>query len=343
MILQNQKKSVSVIITTHDAYIPFLQTAIDSLRSQTIKPDEIIVVFDSTPPIKLDNDIKYVQVQHRNPFLSRKSGFQLATSDIVIFLDGDDCLSNDYIAQGLAIKTPNNIVYSDIQHFGTSDKHIKYLDNIPPSKISQTNFLHVGCLVDAATITECKAFDKTPPTTCHEDWVFWRRIVRSGYCCSKQHGIYYARQHHNNRSAAITASYYEMKGISVDSITFIKTDGSTHIRTVIDQWPAEQRQLVCNRYEETDCERMIIHGGDFHDILPALTTDYFCCYDSNSAASIDLQELLYELKATISTVHYAQYALWHATLMVMDAITKPIRRPLCPKNGTLSLIHSAQL
>jgi len=338
MILLNEKRTTSVVITCA-GYTHYLKQAIDSLKRQIIGPDEIIVVFDNTSLPPQQDGIKYLRVNYGSPFLSRKRGFEEARSEVIIFLDADDYLSDDYIAQGLSIKTDNNIIYSDMQLFGDLDKLVEYPSFIPSKRISQVNFLHIGCLVSADTIRQSKAFSSLPPPTCHEDWVFWRRLVRYGYQYQKQSGIYYARQHDNNRSCDIESGpYYEAKGIAADIIAFIKIDGGQHARAVIDQWPDKQRQLVCNEYQDFVCERMIIYNGNPIEAVRSLTADYVYFYDSNST-HIDIQQLLREFNHDVAAVHCQKHEFWHATMAVIDIIKeRPTGGPLCSKKNEQILL-----
>ena len=88
---------VSVLIPTLERY-PYLRTLLHQLRSQTIRPYEIIVV-DQTSAENRDGDLpkdfkdlplKIIYLAQKGQCLSRNAGLNLVRGDFVLFIDDDD-------------------------------------------------------------------------------------------------------------------------------------------------------------------------------------------------------------------------------------------------------------
>ena len=100
---------ISVIIP-HYNRPQFLQEALDSIRSQTLPPAEIIVVDDCSTAVARDELQKFRHISkiHANSVNlgvseSRNIGVELASNDWIAFLDDDDLYhlrkewSKDYV------------------------------------------------------------------------------------------------------------------------------------------------------------------------------------------------------------------------------------------------------
>lgn len=93
--------SISVIIPTCDRP-DRLTAALRSVKSQTLRPAEIIVVDDGTTVLDfpLDNDVRIVRgVGAAGPSASRNLGVSHANGDFIAFLDDDDRWSEDYLEE----------------------------------------------------------------------------------------------------------------------------------------------------------------------------------------------------------------------------------------------------
>ena len=100
----------SVIIPTYNRPDD-LKKCIESILTQTVRPDELIIVDDGALqelPLKKsceDAGIGYLYFKKDKPGLtaSRNAGIKLASGDIVIFFDDDVVLFPDYIEQILSV------------------------------------------------------------------------------------------------------------------------------------------------------------------------------------------------------------------------------------------------
>jgi GT2 family glycosyltransferase len=98
----------SVVISTYSKErLSYLLDCIESLKKQSLKPDEIVLVLDPYPNLvefyksKLSGDVRVVV--SRKPGLSnaRNAGVRSARGDIVSFID-DDAVADEYWLENLA-------------------------------------------------------------------------------------------------------------------------------------------------------------------------------------------------------------------------------------------------
>lgn len=105
MTLPPPHRSVAVVITTYD-HAHFLGTAIDSVLAQTVPAAEVIVVDDGShdDPARITRDhpgVRLIRQANAGLAAARNTGWQAATSELVVFLDADDRLLPDAISQNL--------------------------------------------------------------------------------------------------------------------------------------------------------------------------------------------------------------------------------------------------
>lgn len=97
------KNIVSIIVPCYKV-IDFLPQCVESLMNQTYKDIEIILVDDGSPDdtgklcdeyAKKDNRIKVVHKQNGGLVSARNAGYDVATGDWMMYVDGDDWLDSD--------------------------------------------------------------------------------------------------------------------------------------------------------------------------------------------------------------------------------------------------------
>ena len=94
-----REPSVSIIVTAYN-YGHFLASCLESVRSQTLPPDELIVVDDGSEDatseiLAQEKDVKFIAQSNKGQAAAFNAGYAATTSDIVIFLDADDRLKPD--------------------------------------------------------------------------------------------------------------------------------------------------------------------------------------------------------------------------------------------------------
>lgn len=319
--------SLAVIITCHK-YEHFLPEAIDSVLSQGITL-EIIVVDDmpSNHPTECEKvlqkypNVKRIETTHGDPLKARQAGFDACDSEYVCFLDADDKLSEGYIEEALRLLTTADVIYSDIQYFGTEDRRTDFPDNINPGRIAIGNFLHVGCVTKRKVIEAAHAFEHPPLTDYHEDWYFWRKILSAGFSVRKQDNLYHARQHDRNKSTPLKElDYYQTRGTAGDIITFcdlrqglsIKRKGQFPSKQ---NWPIEQRS--CQDYPRHIDNRL----DRINHAIRTAWADFLLFYNSLNEYEPDTCErLLRKMNSQVAIAHNTDFNFLDCTIIAVPMV-----------------------
>lgn len=122
--MSQKDRLLSIIITVYNGE-RFLQECISSVRNQTYKNLDIIIVNDGSTDgtkdiiekhIKIDRRIRYIEQDNLGQVVAKKTGVGYAKGDYVTFLDADDWLDPDYYDEMCkhAVKSRADIVTSGI-------------------------------------------------------------------------------------------------------------------------------------------------------------------------------------------------------------------------------------
>lgn len=242
---------VSVAIVCHN-YGHYLDGCIDSVARQTQPPYEVFVVddasTDNTAAICEQRGITHLRVEHRDVHSARRTAFEHATGDVIVFLDADDELSPDYVRSGCELFADPRvgIVYSDVEFFGSQGGQSNYLTGFSARQLSRENFIHAGALVRMDAIRLSSAFALPARARTNADWILWRRIVRHGWLAAKQSALYRYRRHPGQMSEADAEfTYYQKADLDHEPITlFVPLSGRE------DLWPRcvnQLERLACAR------------------------------------------------------------------------------------------------
>lgn len=122
--------SLGVVITAHN-YGRYIEWAIRSALMQSNLPAQVIVVDDASTDntagvvAALGTTVEYHRVDFRNAQHARNAGLALVRTELVLFLDADDFLAPDALAQ-LArafVQRPGlKLAYGDLVPFGDPDE-----------------------------------------------------------------------------------------------------------------------------------------------------------------------------------------------------------------------------
>lgn len=129
-------KKISVIIPVYkvEAYIA---DTIKSLINQSFKDFELIIVDDGSPDqsagiaesllSKTDIDYYVIHTENHGVSAARNTGLEIATSEYIIMVDGDDVLSSDFLQTYIELmqRHPAYDVYSSSFTIFTGDKVIQ--------------------------------------------------------------------------------------------------------------------------------------------------------------------------------------------------------------------------
>jgi glycosyltransferase involved in cell wall biosynthesis len=92
--------SLGVVIPCHKPYIPYLRECLDSIESQTVKPNEVVVVCSSSQSEDIPASYKdysfpltiVTREDERNQAQNRNQGADVIGTEFVSFFDADDIM-----------------------------------------------------------------------------------------------------------------------------------------------------------------------------------------------------------------------------------------------------------
>lgn len=176
-------KTISVIIPTYN-YAHYLSECIESVLTQSVKPDEIIVVddgsTDNTKEVCSKFPVKYIYQENKGLAGARNTGIREATSQYIMCLDSDDMLKIDAVKEHLSIADEKSIAQCGLMYFGSQ------VANIRPHKANLETLLHSNSVfcnsVYPKKAWEGVEYDENPIMRLGlEDWLFWIELAIKGY------------------------------------------------------------------------------------------------------------------------------------------------------------------
>ena len=177
---------ISIIIPCYNqgAYI---QEAIDSVKAQTYRDWEIIIINDgSDDSVTLQKlsylkEIGFIVIDTPNKGVSaaRNTAIKIARGEFILPLDADDKIAPQYLEEAIKImheKAEVKLVYSDCEYFGI----ISGLSPVPLFSIEgmlKENLIFNSAIIRKVTVTEVSGYDETFLAG-WEDWEFWLRCIK---------------------------------------------------------------------------------------------------------------------------------------------------------------------
>lgn len=283
--------TVSVIVTSHN-YGRFLGECVASVLQQTHPPAEIVIVDDAsedeTPVVAslyVGMNVRYLRVEHQNVYLTRRAGFLATSSEFLVFLDADDTLGPEYLAECMEVMQTDEsigIVTSDLQMFGVRTGRLSH----HPCNIEQRNWLHSGSLVRRVALSMTEVFsdfaDDPPTLTSHDDWFVWRRVLRAGWKAKTTgKASYNYRQHGTSMMAGSMrlGPYYERAALRLERITLVVPIARERYWDRLYEWIKQQPQIT---------DVMIIDSSDSEEFRNRLKMDL---------AGLDVRSIRYVSRA----------------------------------------------
>ena len=282
--------SVAVVIPCHN-YGRFLADAIESALAQTVRPAEILVIVDRSVDDSFEvaarfrnRGVRVIRVDYGNVHDVRRAGFDQTTSNILCFLDADDCLSPEYLEKGLARFESDDvgIVYSDLDLFGSSSGRNVFPETFSKSALHRQNYIHAGSLVrrDALEVTEAfSTLLDARTASCTGDWWLWKCVTAAGWSARKQDGQYLYRRHAESALATNgrQSSYFRTAWLEHETLTlFVPLSGRTCLWRQMAEflerqtWPHNQVRLVLLDTSQSpdfsDKVRNWLASADYSDI-----------------------------------------------------------------------------
>lgn len=178
------EKTISVIITAYN-YGRFLDDCIQSVLSQSLQPNEIIVVddesTDNTKEIVAKYPVKYLWQKNKGLSGARNTGIREATSDYIMCLDADDMLRPDAIKEHMAIAGPDTIAQCGLMYFGEQVATFRP-QGATYESLLRTNTVYCNSVFPKKAWEEAGGYDESDTMRLGlEDWDFWIRLAKRGY------------------------------------------------------------------------------------------------------------------------------------------------------------------
>lgn len=252
---------ISVIVTNFN-YGRYLFECVDSIRNQTFKDFELIIVDDASTDGSqglvghlADKAVTFKKNQGTR--VASNTGVQVASGTYCVFVNADDRLDPEFLSLSLATLESDqtlSLTYTDFWHFGQSgDKKIDNGVVFPEwdiEKLKKFNFILCSALFKR------DVFDRVGGLQVDygmEDYDLWLRMALQGHVGKRTPGyLYHYRAHNANRTHGINVEQ-AMENIKsrngVSDITFsicYATRRSWCIKTVIGDWleKAHNRKAV---------------------------------------------------------------------------------------------------
>lgn len=148
-----------------------LARALASVRAQTLQPAATIVAIDT---------------EHEGSAVMRNAALLQVTTDWVAFLDDDDELLPNHLAEVMqcALETGADVVYPGCTVVGGHDPHDRFGQPFDPVLMRQKSYIPVTSLVRMSLVRHLfeeygEAFYRANGTD-YDDWGFYLRLLDAG-------------------------------------------------------------------------------------------------------------------------------------------------------------------
>ena len=176
---QSTDPLISIVLTCHRPYLPFLPRALSAIDAQTYPAHDRALVCDgcAQPPRKGWTVFAGIW---GSPNPARDVGLDLTSGDWVVFADADDVMDKQYLAGcAAAIRRASErdgVIYADLAH--GDGRVYRVHDEWSPWKLRQHNYVSSTSCWRRAAIVEAGGW---PRTTRYDDWTLALEVSRAGW------------------------------------------------------------------------------------------------------------------------------------------------------------------
>lgn len=195
-LMASQSPRVSVVIAAYNV-TPYIAEALDSLRAQTFRNFETIVVNDGCPDTEnLEKvlepyraEIIYLKQENQGVAAARNAAFRAARGELVSILDPDDLWEPNYLEVQTSILDAHpdvDLVYADGTIFGETPWAGQFLmDTFPSSgEVTFGAIVSRQCIVLSSVTVRRDALFRNglfdPSLRSSEDFDLWLRMAKTG-------------------------------------------------------------------------------------------------------------------------------------------------------------------
>lgn len=199
------KAHVSVIITCHDLE-RYLDECVESIQSQTVLPEEIIIVHDFCEhPKGYAQTTTVIRDKHLGVAKSRDEGVRLSAQPLLLFVDGDDVLPELFLQEmiatmqkGVDIAYPDALLWSRWGDSGFENGWYNPPNRLTPQRMMVKNEVLISSLMKRKVYEAVGGFD--PSLEIFEDYKFWLLAMAKGFKFAKANTYLKYRQRKNSRN-----------------------------------------------------------------------------------------------------------------------------------------------
>jgi len=177
---------ISVVIPAYNAAV-FLPRSLGSVRAQTVKPEEVIVVddgsTDNTATVAAELGARVISRPNGGLAAARNTGIRSASSDWIALLDADDLWAADKLErQAVRIRPDTALVYSGIHVF--DEKGVRYTNPAIPANSAKTMLRYCNPITPSTVLAKREMLMRDggfrEDLNACEDWEMWVRLQKLG-------------------------------------------------------------------------------------------------------------------------------------------------------------------
>ena len=266
-VVEMDMTTIAVVVPCHN-YAKFLPECLQSLKEQSFKVTQIIVIDDSSTDNPEEvcqqfEGVEYVRCEVKDVHEARAIGLARVNTVFVAFLDADDKLPPGYFEEAVSLFRQDRriaITYPRLEYFGDASGPAHGTQNSPDQLTSdgleQRNWVCAGSVIRVELLHQSLAFrgKKIDGSRCwSQDWSVAKAVLRSGvsWIAKKMKTPLMYRKHGTNMSARPNDSYWNDAYFENETITLViafsgRWDCWAKLRTwlVTQQWPRQQLRLL---------------------------------------------------------------------------------------------------
>ncbi|MBV6446377.1 MAG: hypothetical protein IFNCLDLE_02675 [Ignavibacteriaceae bacterium] len=194
------KVKLSVCITCFNKE-EYIDEAVKSITDQTVKPIEIILVHDGCQnPAHHPLCKTLILPKNTGVANARREAAKMASGALLLFLDGDDKLSPNFIEETVRLMEKADVAYPDMLWWyqGMGDnKYVYSPDKLLAKDMYNTCKIPVSCVMKRRVFDGLGGFRQLE---LYEDWDFWLRAMEAGYKFKRANTFLWYRQFPNTRN-----------------------------------------------------------------------------------------------------------------------------------------------
>lgn len=202
-------KLITVVIPCYN-YAKYLPECVNSVRRQTYKPVEIIVVNDGSPDNteEVCKQLNVTCLTKPNGGLAsaRNYGIKHAKGKYIMCLDADDMLPDDSIEHHMKNAAPKVISQCGLMEFEASFNFCFPKENSTLDNVKYGNSIYCNSVFYKKDWENVGGYDESDTMRLgYEDWEFWIRMLKYGCVIktSNETGLLY-RIHHTSMTRTKT-------------------------------------------------------------------------------------------------------------------------------------------